>query len=277
MIPNFTLNNGVEVPAVGLGTFLTKNGDEACRVICDAVEVGYRSIDTAMIYMNEEGVGKGIKSCGIPREELYVTTKLWNDSHGFDETLKAFDASLKRLGLEYIDEYLIHWPGMTDSYKSTWKAFEKLYKEGYIRVIGLCNFIKPILKELLADCEIKPMINQLEMHPFFQPNDLIAFCQSENILVEAWRPIVWGKLDKEPIQSIAKKYNKSTVQAVLRWEYQRGIRPLPKTTHKERMISNLQIFDFALTEEEIASINALNTYNRTGESPDEFFETGTFD
>ncbi|MGI6667945.1 MAG: aldo/keto reductase [Acetivibrionales bacterium] len=276
MIPKFTLHNGVEVPAVGLGTFRTKNGEEACRVICDAVEAGYRSFDTAMIYMNEEGVGQGIKSCGIPREELYITTKLWNDSHGYEETLKAFDASLKRLGLDYIDEYLIHWPGMTESYLPTWKAFEKLYKDGYIRVIGVCNFIKPILKNLLDNCEIKPMVNQVEMHPFFQPNDLISFCQSEGIQVEAWRPIVWGKLDKEPITSIAKRHDKSVVQVALRWEYQRGVRPLPKTTHKERMISNLQIFDFSLSDEEMAAINALNTYNRTGESPDEFFETGGF-
>jgi diketogulonate reductase-like aldo/keto reductase len=277
MIPNFTLHDGSLVPATGLGTFLLKNEGEAAQSVRDAVEAGYRSIDTAMVYLNEEGVGKGIKTCGVPRELLYVTTKLWNDSHGFEETLKAFDASLKRLGLDYLDEYLIHWPGMTESYLPTWRAFEKLHREGRIRTIGVCNFLKPILKDLMARCEIKPMINQIEMHPFFQPNDLIAFCQQNGIQVEAWRPIVWGKLDKEPISGLAKKYGKSVVQVTLRWQYQRGIRTVPKTTHKDRMAANLNIFDFALTDEEMASFAPLNTYNRTGESPDEFFETGTFE
>jgi diketogulonate reductase-like aldo/keto reductase len=277
MLPGFKLNNGVEVPAIGLGTFLMKNDEEAIRCVCDAISVGYRSIDTAMIYLNEEGVGKGIRACGIPRDEIFLSTKLWNDSHGYEKTLNAFDASLKRLGLDYVDQYLIHWPGMTDSYISTWKAFEKLYKEGRVRAIGVCNFIKPILKNLIENCEIKPMVNQIEMHPFFQPNDLVAYCQKNDIQVEAWRPIVWGKLNKEPILHLAEKYNKSVVQITLRWEYQRGVRSLPKSSHIERMISNLDIFDFNLTDAEITSINTLNTYNRTGESPDEFFETGTFE
>jgi len=277
VIPSFTAHHGVEIPAIGLGTFLTKNGDEAARCICDAVQVGYRSIDTAMIYLNEEGVGQGIRACGLPREALYISTKLWNDSHGYEETLKAFADSLKRLQLQYVDQYLIHWPGMGESYLPTWKAFEKLYREGLVRTIGVCNFIKPVLKNLLENCEIKPMVNQVEMHPFFQPNDLVAYCQANGILVEAWRPIVWGRLDKEPIVRIAQAHGKTPVQTVLRWEYQRGVRPLPKTTNRDRMASNIDIFDFSLSDAEIAAINALNTYNRTGESPDEFFETGTFE
>ena len=278
MIPNFKLNNGVEVPVTGLGTFLTKNGEEAARCIIDAVEVGYRSIDTAMIYLNEEGVGEGIRNCGLNREEIYLTTKLWNDSHGYEETLKAFDASLKRLGLDYVNEYLMHWPGLEEeSYLPTWKAFEKLYKDGRIRVIGVCNFTKPIMKNLLNNCEIKPMINQVEMHPFFQPNDLVKFCQANDVQMEAWRPIVWGKLDKPEIVDVAQKYNKSTVQVTLRWEYQRGIRTVPKTTHKDRMKSNLDIFDFELTNEEMEKINTLQTWNRTGESPDEYFDTASFE
>ncbi|MGI6161488.1 MAG: aldo/keto reductase [Christensenellales bacterium] len=277
MIPNFKLHNGVEVPATGLGTFLIKNGDEAARCIRDAVRAGYRSVDTAMIYLNEEGVGKGVRECGLEREEIYVTTKLWNDSHGYEKALAAFEASLKRLGLDYVDQYLIHWPGLDDSYLPTWKAMEKLYKDGRVRVIGVCNFIKPILKNLLENCEIKPMVNQVEMHPLFQPNDLLAYCQNNEIQVEAWRPIVWGKLDKEPILEAAKNHNKTTVQVALRWIYQRGARPVPKTTHFERMKENLDIFDFELSAKEMAAINALNTYNRTGESPDEFFDTGTFE
>lgn len=276
MIPNFKLSNGVEVPAMGLGTFLTKNGEEAARCVCDAVKAGYRSIDTAMIYLNEEGVGKGIKECGIPRNELYLTTKLWNDSHGYEETLRAFDASLRRLGVDYIDEYLIHWPGQEGSFLPTWKAFERLYEEGVIRVIGVCNFIKPVMKELLASCNVRPMVNQIEIHPMFQPDHLIAFCQEQGIQVEAWRPIVWGKLEKEPIMQAAAKYRKTPVQITLRWHYQRGVRTVPKTTHYDRMKENMDIFDFSLTEEEMEAIKGLNTYVRTGESPDEFFGMDSF-
>ncbi|BFL48018.1 aldo/keto reductase [Lactonifactor longoviformis] len=276
MIPNFKLSNGVEVPAMGLGTFLTKNGEEAARCVCDAVKAGYRSIDTAMIYLNEEGVGKGIKECGIPRNELYLTTKLWNDSHGYEETLRAFDASLKRLGVDYIDEYLIHWPGQEGSFLPTWKAFERLYEEGVIRVIGVCNFMKPVMKELLASCNVSPMVNQIEIHPMFQPDHLIAFCQEQGIQVEAWRPIVWGKLEKDPILQAAAKYRKTPVQITLRWHYQRGVRTVPKTTHYDRMKENMDIFDFSLTEEEMEAINGLNTYVRTGESPDEFFGMDSF-
>ena len=276
MIPNFKLSNGVEVPAMGLGTFLTKNGEEAARCVCDAVKAGYRSIDTAMIYLNEEGVGKGIKECGIPRNELYLTTKLWNDSHGYEETLRAFDASLKQLGVDYIDEYLIHWPGQERSFRPTWKAFERLYEEGVVRVIGVCNFIKPVMEELLAACNVSPMVNQIEIHPMFQPDHLIAFCQEQGIQVEAWRPIVWGKLEKEPIIQAAAKYRKTPVQITLRWHYQRGVRTVPKTTHYDRMKENMDIFDFSLTEEEMEAINGLNTYVRTGESPDEFFGMDSF-
>ena len=274
MIHEFTLNNGVRVPAIGLGTYLAKDGDEARRSAMDALSVGYRSIDTAMYYFNEVSIGQAIREAGLPREQIYITTKLWNDSHGYEKTLKAFDASLKRLGLDYIDEYLIHWPNLDEAYIPTWKAFEKLYREGVIRVIGLSNFQKHTLKNLLQNCEIKPMVNQIEVNPVFQPDDLIAFCQQNDIQIEAWRPIVWGKVDKEPITGIAAKYGKTPVQVTLRWLYQRGIRMLPKTTHKERMIENMQIFDFSLNDDEMAGIAALNTWIRTGESPDEFLFMG---
>ena len=273
MVPTFKLNNGVEIPAQGLGCFLTNNEREATRSVVDAVAVGYRKIDTAMIYMNEEGIGRGVRECGLPRDQIFLSTKLWNTDHGYDNTLRAFDASLKRLGLDYVDQYLMHWPGFEEeSYLPTWKAFETLYKEGRVRSIGVCNFQKYVLKNLLDHAEIKPTVNQLEVHPMFQPTDLIAFCQANDIQVEAWRPIVWGKLnDKPAIVDAAAKYGKSPVQIVLRWHYQRGICPLPKTVHKERMVENLNVFDFALTDEEMAAINALQTYVRTGESPDEYF------
>lgn len=276
MIPTFKLYNGVEVPAIGLGTFLAKDGEEVSRSVREAISVGYRSIDTAMIYLNETGVGKGMRESGIPRSEIYLTTKLWNDSHGYEETLRAFNESLKRLGTDYVDQYLMHWPGMDESFIPTWKAFEKLYNDGKIRVIGVCNFLKPTLKKLLDNCAIKPMVEQIEIHPMFQPNDLIAFCQENEIQVEAWRPIVWGKVDKEPIVAAAEKYGKTPVQITLRWHYQRRIRTVPKTTHKDRMIQNADIFDFELSPEEMNAIKKLNTFVRTGESPDEFFETGGF-
>lgn len=277
MIPTFKLRNGVEVPVTGLGTFRTRDGDEAARCVREAVSVGYLSFDTAMIYLNETGIGRGINEAQVSREKLYVTTKLWNDSHGYENVLKAFDASLKRMGLDYIDEYLMHWPGLDDQFISTWKAMEKLYKDGLVRVIGVCNFIKPILKKLLNNCEIKPLVNQVEIHPLFQPNEIIKYCQGNEIQIEAWRPILWGKLEKEPILSLAKKYNKTPVQITLRWLYQRNIRAVPKTTHKERMIENISIFDFKLDDTDIEALNGMNTYVRTGEASDEFFETGTFE
>lgn len=274
MIPEFKLHNGVCLPAIGLGTYLAEDGNEAYRCVLDALDLGYRSIDTAMFYYNEVSIGKAIRESSVPREEIFVTTKLWNDSHGYEKTLKAFDASLKRLGLDYIDEYLIHWPLLEKEYRYTWKAMEKLYSQGLIRIIGVSNFLKVTLTDLLHHCDVKPMINQLEVNPQFQPNDLIAFCQQNDVLVEAWRPLIWGKLDREPISTIAKAHGKTPVQVTLRWLYQRGVRTLPKTTHKARMAENMDIFDFTLNDNEIAGINALNTWVRTGESPDEFVFKG---
>ena len=271
---DFILNNGVRVPAIGLGTYLAENGDVAYQSVTDALAAGYRSIDTAMYYFNEISIGQAIHASGIARKEIYVTTKLWNDSHGYDKTLRAFDASLKRLGLDYLDEYLIHWPNCDEDHMPTWKAFEKLYRDGRVKAIGLSNFQVHMLEKLLDRCEIKPMINQFEVNPLFQPNRLIQYCQAHEIQVEAWRPIVWGKLDMEPILSAAKRHGKTPVQVTLRWLHQKGIRTLPKTTHKERMLENADIFDFALDEKEASGINKLNTWIRTGESPDEFYFMG---
>ncbi len=274
MIPEFILHNGVHVPAMALGTYKAKDGEEACRGVLDALELGYRSFDTAMFYFNEVSVGKAIRESGVPRGDIQVTTKLWNDSHGYDKTMRAFDASLKRLGLEYIDEYLIHWPLTDEAHLGSWKAMEELYKAGAIKIIGVSNFLKHTLQNLIAHCEIKPMINQIEFNPRFQPNDLTAFCQENGILVEAWRPMQKGALDIADISDIAARHGKSNVQVVLRWLYQRGVRTLPKTTHRERMAENLAIFDFELGESEVAALNALNGCVRSGESPDEFVFKG---
>ena len=274
MIPSYKVANGVEVPVIGLGTYLNKDREVAAQTVRDAVEVGYRSIDTAWFYGNEEGLGEGIRTCGLERKAIYVTSKLWNAFHGYEETLKAFEDSLKRLGVDYLDEYLIHWPGQIQSYVPTWKAFEKLYRDGRIRVIGVSNFTRDILTHLFENCEIKPMIDQIEVNPVFQSKNLIDFCKKNGILVEGWRPLVWGQLDKEPILAAAKKYGKTPPQVALRWQYQKGLRTLPKTTHRARMIENISIFDFELTEPEMTAIDTLDTWIRTGESPDEFFWKG---
>ncbi len=274
MIPEFSLNNGMRIPAVGLGTWRAKDGEQAYRAVLDAVEAGYRSFDTAKFYFNEESIGRAIRDAGVPREQLHVTTKLWNDAHGYEKTLAAFEESRQRLGLEYIDEYLIHWPGMEDTYLPTWKAMEKLYREGAVRVIGVCNFTKPTLANLLAHCEVRPMINQIEANFVFQPDVNMAYCAEQGVLVEAWRPLVHGRLENETISAIAAAHGKSPAQAALRWLYQRGVRTLPKSVNPERMRENLAIFDFSLTDEEVAAINKLNTWVRTGESPDEFFMLG---
>ena len=270
MIPGFKLNNGVEVPQIGLGTFLAKGADIEQAVI-DAIEVGYRSIDTAMYYFNEEDIGRGIKKCGLPREKLFISTKLWNDSHGYDKTLRAFDESLKRLGLEYVDQYLIHWPLVDETYVDSWRAFERLYKDGRVRSIGVSNFTKFNLQILFDRCSIKPMVDQIEYNPQFQPVDLAEFCRMNDIMIEAWRPVLHGKLQSmEAIMTLSEKYKKSPVQVTLRWLNQKGIRTLPKSVHKERMIENADIFDFELSQEECAEIDKLNKWIRTGESPDEF-------
>ncbi len=274
MIPEFTLNNGVRVPAISLGTYRAKDGEEAYRSVLSALEQGYRSFDTAMFYFNEVSIGKALRESGVPRSAVQVTTKLWNDSHGYEKTHKAFEASLERLGLEYIDEYLIHWPLADDEYLGSWRAMEELYKAGSIKIIGVSNFMKHMLQNLMAQCEIKPMIDQIEFNPQFQPNSLIAFCQENGILVEAWRPLQKGALDRAPIPEIAAKHGKTNAQAVLRWLYQRGVRTLPKTTHKERMAENMDIFDFMLDEGDVAALNGMNTSVRTAESPDEFVFMG---
>ena len=274
MTPEFTLHNGVRVPALALGTYRAKDGEEAYRSVMDALELGYRSFDTAMFYFNEVSIGKALRESGVPRSAVQVTTKLWNDSHGYDKTHKAFEASLERLGLEYIDEYLIHWPLTGEEYLGSWRAMEELYKAGSIKIIGVSNFLKHMLQNLMKHGEIKPMIDQIEFNPQFQPNGLIAFCQENNILVEAWRPLQRGALDRSPITEIAEKHGKTNAQVVLRWLYQRGVRTLPKTTHKERMAENIASFDFKLDAGDVAALNGMNTSVRTAESPDEFVFMG---
>lgn len=267
-----TLHNGVKMPWFGLGVFKMKDGEEAVRSVKAAIEQGYRSIDTAAIYGNEEGVGQAIREANVPREELFITTKVWNSNQGYETTLAAFEESMTKLGLEYLDLYLIHWPlPAIGKYKETWKALEELYKAGKVRAIGVSNFQVSHLKDLMGDCEVVPMVNQVEYHPRLTQTELHEFCKQQNIQLEAWSPLMQGELLNDPtLGEIGEKYGKSVAQVILRWDLQNEVVTIPKSVKPERMKENADIFDFELTEEEMALINGLNEDRRVGPNPDEF-------
>lgn len=265
-----TLHNGVKMPWFGLGVYLTKAGQEVIQAVKYAIKAGYRSIDTAAYYKNEEGVGQAIKETGFPREELFITTKVWNTDQGYESTLKAFNESLKKLDLEYIDLYLIHWP-VKEKYKETWKALETLYKEGKVRAIGVCNFQIHHLEDLLADAEITPMVNQVECHPKLSQKELLEYCRAHNIQLEAWSPLGRGKmLDDSTLQELAIKYDKTIAQIILRWDLQNEIVTIPKSIHEQRIIENADVFNFELSKEDMDIINSLNRDQRNGPDPDNF-------
>ena len=263
------LSNGVKMPRIGLGVWKMEH-DEAIQSVKTAIQVGYRAIDTATIYKNEEGVGQGIKECNVPREELFITTKVWNDDLGYEETLAAFDKSLEKLQLEYLDLYLIHWP-VAGKYKDAWKALEKLYKEKRVRAIGVCNFHQHHLENLLEEAEIVPMINQIELHPLLSQTKLRTYCKEKYIQVEAWSPLGQGTLLEHPeLLDIAKIHNKSVAQIILRWDLQNDIITIPKSIREIRMKENIDIFDFELTGEEMALIDSLNKDARVGSNPEKY-------
>ena len=257
------LNNGVEMPAIGFGVYQIPAGDTE-RCVSDALEVGYRMIDTAASYFNEKQVGDAIRHSGLKREEIFVTTKLWVQDHEYDDTLRAFDLSMKKLGLDCLDLYLIHKP--YGNYYAAWRAMERLYKEGRIRAIGVTSFSSERLQDLFLHNEIKPAVNQLETHPFFQQQAAHRFLEQEGIRHEAWAPFAEGQNDifNNPLlKAIAGKYGKTVGNVILRWLNQRGVVVIPKSVRKERMIENLNIFDFTLSDEEMARIATLDT----GRSP----------
>ncbi|EWG12386.1 aldo/keto reductase [Cytobacillus firmus] len=265
-----TLHNGVEMPQFGLGVYKVENGLQIENTVKDAIDLGYRLIDTAAFYENEEGVGKAIKESGVPREELFITTKVWNTAQGYDQTLTAFDNSLKKMGLDYIDLYLIHWP-VKGKYLETWRALEKLYKDGKARAIGVSNFQIHHIKDILENASEKPAVNQVELHPLLSQEDLRAFCGEHNIKVQAWSPIARGRvLEDNAIKEIAEKHGKSAAQIILRWHLQNGIMVIPKSVKKDRLRENADIFDFGLTEDEMRQLNALNNNHRFGADPDNF-------
>ncbi|GAA4832701.1 aldo/keto reductase [Paenibacillus vulneris] len=261
------LSNGVKMPWLGLGVWKTQNGEEVIQAVKAAIQAGYRSIDTAAVYGNEEGVGTAIKDCGISRDELFITTKVWNADQGYDSTLKAFDESRRKLGLDVIDLYLIHWP-VKGKYKDTWRALEKLYKDGAVRAIGVSNFLVHHLEDLLADCEIKPMVDQVEFHPLLTQPELRSFCPQHQIQLEAWSPLMQGNLDIPLLAELGAKYGKSPAQIVLRWDLQHGVVTIPKSISAHRIQENGNVFDFQLTQDEMASIDALNKEHRFGPHPD---------
>lgn len=264
-----TLHNGVKMPQLGFGVFKVKNGNETVESVKKAIEVGYRAIDTAAIYENEEGVGQAIRECGVPREELFITSKVWNTEQGYEMTLKAFENSLNRLGLEYLDLYLIHWPGK-DKYLETWRALEKLYKDGKVKSIGVSNFHVHHLENLLANSEVKPVVNQIELHPLLTQVEIRDYCAKHEIKVESWSPLGRGNLLEEPtIKHIAKKHGKSSAQVLIRWHLQHDLVVIPKSITPSRIKENAQVFDFSLSLNEMNQIDALNRNERFGSNPDE--------
>ena len=266
----FTLNNGVKMPYFGLGVYLSKDGQEVINAIKWAVEAGYRHIDTASVYQNEEGVGLGVKQCGIAREELFVVSKVWNADQGYDSTLKAFDASLKRLDMEYLDLYLIHWP-VAGKYKDTWRAFEQLYADGRVKAIGVSNFMQHHLEDVMSQANVTPMVNQMEFHPFLVQQDLLDFCTKNTIQYEAWSPMMQGKIfNMVEFKALAEKYDKSIAQIVLRWDVQKGVVTIPKSVKKERIVANANIFDFQLSDEDMQLLDRLHRGQRFGPDPDNF-------
>jgi diketogulonate reductase-like aldo/keto reductase len=265
-----TLANGVKMPWFGLGVYKIEEGDKMITLLHHAMELGYRSFDTASLYQNEAGLGKAIQTASIPREELFITSKVWNTDQGYNATLAAFEASIERLGLDYLDLYLIHWP-VTNQYKDTWRALEKLYKEQRVRAIGVSNFQIHHLQDVMRDSSVKPMVNQVEYHPKLTQIELRSFCKQENIQLEAWSPLMRGRLQDNPtLKQIAQNHNKTIAQVILRWDLQNEVVTIPKTTHPSRLLENADIFDFVLTDKEMETIHTLNENQRTGKDPDNF-------
>ncbi|SCE29898.1 Aldo/keto reductase [Streptomyces sp. SolWspMP-sol7th] len=271
MVPPIVLNNGVEMPQLGFGVWQVPD-EEATTAVGLALDAGYRSIDTAAIYGNERGTGKALAASGLAREELFVTTKLWNEEQGYDSTLRAFDASLDKLGLDYVDLYLIHWPCPSkDRYVDTWRAFEKLLSDGRTRAIGVSNFTPAHLERLIGETSVIPAVNQIELHPHLQQSESRAFHGEQGIATEAWSPLGQGKglLEVPALVAIAQKHGRTPAQVVLRWHVQLGNVVIPKSVTPSRIKENIDVFSFELDEEDMAAIRALNEEHRLGGHPDE--------
>ncbi len=262
------LNNGVEIPWVGLGVFKSAPGNETEQAVRWALEIGYRHVDTAAYYQNEEDVGRALKDSGIARERVFVTTKVWNPDQGYEQTLKAFDRSRRNLGLDVVDLYLIHWP-VKGKYRETWRALEKLLADGKVRAVGVSNFLAHHLEDLRASSGIVPAVNQVEFHPFLVQQDLLTYDARNGVRHEAWSPLTRARsLDNPVITEIARRHGRTSAQVILRWDIQLGVVTIPKSVHRERILENSRVFDFELTPEEMARITALDTGSRIGPHPD---------
>ena len=270
-VPTITLDNGVEIPQLGLGVWQIED-EIVTDVVTAAFEAGYRHVDTAAIYGNEDGVGRAIAASDLPRDELFITTKLWNSDQGYDTTLQAFDASLERLGLEYVDLYLIHWQSLKkDKYVDTWKAFEQLYADKRVRAIGVSNFHEPALRRLFEETTIRPAVNQIELHPALPQDELRAFNAESDIVTQAWSPLAQGELLNQPaLRALAGKHGKTPAQVVIRWHLQLGNVVIPKSKTPSRIRENIDVFDFQLDNDDMAAIADLETGVRTGTNPDTF-------
>ncbi len=274
----YTLANGVKIPVIGFGTWQSENGEIATNAVKAALKIGYRHIDTASAYGNEESVGNGLIASGVPRDQVFVTTKLWNKDHGYDETLSAFEKSMSRLKLDYLDLYLIHWPipmerrdNWKDTFLGTWKAMIKLYKDGKIRAIGVSNCRPHHMDFLIENSDVVPMVNQIEYHPGFLQKEVIEYGKAHQMLIQAWSPLAQGRVFHLPLlHGLSEKYGKSIAQICLRWELQKGANPLPKSVTESRIRENFEVFDFELTDDEVRQIDELPETGATGYDPDNF-------
>lgn len=278
-MPCITLRNGVKMPALGLGVWQIPNGAPTAAAVSSALRAGYRLIDAAAMYGNESGVGEGIKASGVPREEVFVVTKIWNNNQSYDKAIQSAKDSMARLGTDYVDLLLIHWPGgkktigtKGKAYLETWKALEELHEQKKASAIGFCNFLPHHMDDIFAHCKIQPMVNQIEVHPYCNQGDVRAYCRAKDVAVMGWSPLGHGgAVLKDPkVVAIAQKYGKSPAQVVLRWAYQNGVVAIPKAASESHMIENAAIFDFELTDTEMSRILGMNRNERTGPHPDEF-------
>jgi diketogulonate reductase-like aldo/keto reductase len=267
--PNIQLNNGANIPAIGFGTWQIEDGEESKNAVLEAVKAGYRLIDTAKIYGNEKSVGQAIKESGIDRKEFFITTKLWNSDQGYDSALIAFDESMERLGLDYLDLYLIHWPA-TEKRGESWKALQEIFASGRAKAIGVSNYMARHLEELLADSGVVPAVNQIEFHPFIyqEQKEALEFCKQKDIVVEAYSPLARARqMENATLHGIAERHGKTPAQVMLRWAIQHGTVPIPKSENPERIRQNLKVFDFELADEEMETINRLSSGNRVTWDP----------
>lgn len=264
------LNNGLKMPWLGFGVYQIKEGHEVEAAVKYALQTGYRSIDTASVYGNEAGVGKAITDSGIPRKEIFITTKVWNEAQRKNQTLAAFKESLERLQIDYVDLYLVHWP-VAGCYQETWNAMEEIYRTGRAKAIGVSNFLMHHLQDILRNGTVVPAVNQIEFHPYLVQPGLLGFCKSHHIQVEAWSPLMQGEVVAvATIREIANKYNKSAAQIVLRWNLQHGVVTIPKSVNPLRIVENMQIFDFQLSDADMKMLDALDRSKRFGPDPADF-------